>query len=307
MVLRWPPQPGPLGAGVLPDVLANLWTIPPSPPNAPPLRQAGTILPPMPPGMGVYGKSYAPCADASNSSVNASNGTGLCRTDLHNVWPPSPPPHGPPPSPVPSPPPPPSPPGAPAGLLGIFSPSPPPPDLGSELMRGIRASGNWDTDPNAKKDAAGIPPAPPRAPPASPPPCEDRALGAKSPYSVDYCDGKPCTCAFVIPNFVVPACTTAVAACVAAVCAAAIKDWPIYDEYYPAPTTPGTTIGDTCQNACAAYGAGPCASTAADTGGMRTNLAAEHATANQSALPEPPWARSDARRPRSRAWLAATS
>ena len=105
-------------------------------------------------------------------------------------------------------------------------------------MRGIRASGNWDTDPNAKKDAAGIPPAPPRAPPASPPPCEDRALGAKSPYSVDYCDGKPCTCAFVIPNFVVPACTTAVAACVAAVCAAAIKDWPIYDEYYPAPRHP---------------------------------------------------------------------
>ena len=60
MVLRWPPQPGPLGAGFLPDVLGNLWTIPPSPPNAPPLRQAGTILPPMPPGMGVYGKSYAP-------------------------------------------------------------------------------------------------------------------------------------------------------------------------------------------------------------------------------------------------------
>ena len=99
-----------------------------------------------------------------------------------------------------------------------------------------------------------------------------------------------------------PACTTAVAACVAAVCAAAIKDWPIYDEYYPAPTTPGTTIGDTCQNACAAYGAGPCAA-AASGGGMRTILAAEHATANQSALPEPPWARSDAR---SRAWLAAT-
>ena len=116
--------------------------------------------------------------------------------------------------------------------------------------------------------------------------------------------GKPCTCAFVIPNFFVPACTTAVAACVAAVCAAAIKDWPIYDEYYPAPTTPGTTIGDTCQNACAAYGAGPCASTAADNGGMRTILAAEHATANRSALPpeqRPPWSLA-----RSRAWLAAT-
>ena len=101
-----------------------------------------------------------------------------------------------------------------------------------------------------------------------------------------------------------PACTTAVAACVAAVCAAAIKDWPLYDEYYPAPTTPGTTIGDTCQNACAAYGAGPCASTAADNGGMRTILAAEHATANRSALPpeqRPPWSLA-----RSRAWLAAT-
>ena len=254
----------------------------------------------MPPGMGVYGKSYAPCADASNSSGNASNGTRLCRTRPPQfvaavaaaaraaavAAPPSPPPPSPPP-------------GAPAGLLGIFSPSPPPPDLGSELTRGIAASGNWDTDPNAKTDAAGIPPAPPRAPPASPPPCEDRALGAKSPYSVDYCDGKPCTCAFVIPNFVVPACTTAVAACVAAVCAAAIKDWPIYDEYYPAPTSPGTTIGDTCQNACAAYGAGPCA-------------ACRPAACERSSQPStqrPTGARCRSRRGRqrrSRAWLAAT-
>ena len=53
-----------------------------TPPNAPPLRQAGTILPPMPPGMGVYGKSYAPCADAFAESSSCTSRSLRFRSDL---------------------------------------------------------------------------------------------------------------------------------------------------------------------------------------------------------------------------------